>query len=140
MTLFQKGKVQLRSGRESNYKIECDALTADDWAGIAAAMIEEGVVKAKGFRTTFGVPRGGFALANALQPYAASGPEANGLPVLICEDIVTTGGSMERHLAHLRETKYIAPETPVLGVVFIARGKCPDWVTPLLQMSLPRLA
>jgi hypothetical protein len=129
--LFQEGDFTLRSGKKSRYKIECDALGERDWAGIAAAIMEEKLLPT--FRQAIGVPRGGVPFAKAMNMHAKAGAH----PILICEDIVTTGGSMER----FRQTQIIGTQSTLMsdyiGVVFIARGKCPDWVTPLLQMRLP---
>lgn len=135
MTLFQKGCFTLRSGKKSGYKIECDALTEADWAGIAEAMFEEDLLPK--FSATWGVPRGGVPLAAALNAYCTNDPSA---PHLICEDVVTTGGSMERYRKILEDDpQLLQPPGGYVGVVFIARGKCPGWVRPLFQMALPRM-
>lgn len=132
MTLFQAGEFTLNSGRQSGYKIECDALGKPDWAGIAAAIMEEKLIDVP-FSTVVGVPRGGVPLAKALEQYTT--PDVNAL--LICEDIVTTGGSIERFR---REHVLASQWDAIRGVCFIARGKCPDWIVPLLQMRLPGLS
>jgi orotate phosphoribosyltransferase len=124
MNLFQAGSFTLRSGRQSSYKLECDALSPDDWAGVAAMILEERI--APPFRACYGVPRGGIPLACALMPFATGNPEH---PALLCEDVLTTGGSMERHLAHLRDEAGVPG--PFIGVVLFARGACPEWVTPV---------
>jgi orotate phosphoribosyltransferase len=134
VTLFQAGDFTLRSGRKSGYKIECDALTPADWEGIAAMVAEEGLLPP--FSAVSGVPRGGLPFANALARFATRDPAA---PVLICEDVVTTGASMERWRRALAEDpQLIPPRGGYIGVCFIARGKCPDWVTPVLQQPTGR--
>jgi len=127
VNLFQKGAITLRSGKKSDYKIECDALTQDDWEGIAAAIMEEKLLLP--FSGVSGVPRGGVPLANAMMQYVT--PLADTL--LICEDIVTTGGSMERWHAKLAADQAVKFRW-VAGVCFIARGNTPIWVTPLLKL------
>lgn len=127
MNLFQRGDFTLRSGRKSTYKVECDAMTEADWAGVAAAIAEEKLLLP--FSGVSGVPRGGVPFAAAMMKYVT--PGANTL--LVCEDIVTTGGSMEKWLAGLVADPAVQFEW-VIGVCFIARGEVPFWVTPFLQM------
>jgi orotate phosphoribosyltransferase len=128
VNLVMAGDFTLRSGKKSGYKVECDALTTADWEGIAAAIVEEGILPP--FSGVSGVPRGGIPLADAMRKYVT--PEARTL--LICEDIVTTGGSMERWREELRRDPAVKFDDYV-GVCFIARGRCPDWVKPLLRMT-----
>ncbi len=66
-----------------------------------------------------GVPRGGINFAHALRKYATTGP------LLIAEDVVTTGGSMERFRNGRDAT----------GVAIFSRGSHPDWVKPLFVMT-----
>lgn len=113
--LFQRGDFILASGAKSTWKIECDALTAEDWAGLAAQAVE----RLPAFGAVEGVPRGGLPFANALRPYVTTGP------LLIAEDVVTTGGSMER----FRDGR------EAIGVAAFCRGSCPTWVTPLYIIS-----
>lgn len=120
MTLFQLGDFVLNSGARSSFKLECDALTDEDWAGLAKMvhiMVGE-------FQDVLGVPRGGLPLARHLRQYCGK----NG-PTLLVDDVLTTGGSMER----------LRPEisAPVLGAVVFARGPCPRWIRPLLQLPPP---
>lgn len=126
MNLFMKGDFTLRSGKKSTYKVECDALTKEDWEGIAAAIMEENVLPP--FSGVSGVPRGGVPFADAMMQYVT--PLADTL--LIVEDIVTTGGSMERWKEQLVADPAVQFKW-VTGVCFIARGVVPFWVTPFLQ-------
>lgn len=87
MALFQTGNFRLASGAESRWKIECDALTPDDWRGLAAMIAE----RARGFSHVAGVPRGGLPLAEALRHHvSATGPR------LLVDDVWTTGGSIAK--------------------------------------------
>jgi orotate phosphoribosyltransferase len=117
-TLFRVGDFTLRSGVAARWRIECDALTADDWAGLAAMAAEI----LPPFGAVEGVPRGGIPFADALKKYASRGP------LLLVEDVCTTGGSMERHRAG-REA---------IGVCAFARGVPPAWVTPVLVVTTNR--
>jgi len=66
------------------------------------------------FGAVEGVPSGGLRFAEALRQYQSAGP------LLIADDVLTTGASMELHRAG----------RDALGVVIFARGPCPAWVAP----------
>tara|TARA_B100000131_G_C18000541_1_gene566314 strand:- start:74 stop:502 length:429 start_codon:yes stop_codon:yes gene_type:complete len=86
--LFQIGDFTSHAGLPLKWKIECDALTWDDWVCLAQMMIER-----EGFncRGAFGIPRGGDSLANALNlHYATKDPKD---PIWIVDDVYTTGRS-----------------------------------------------
>jgi orotate phosphoribosyltransferase len=124
VNLFQTGDFELAGGARSNFKVECDALVEDDWYTLAriAAVI------AGRFCEVEGVARGGYPLESALSRYKSPRHTVmegrSGL--LIVDDVLTTGESMERH-RNGREAR---------GVVVFARGACPDWVTPIFQMPV----
>jgi hypothetical protein len=115
--LFQTGNFRLHSGEESLWKIECDSLSAQDVATLALML---GQVLPP-FGSVIGVPRGGLRLAEALGRHCRYGP------LLIVDDVLTTGRSMEGY--HQRQ-----PDS--IGAVLFARGKCPEWITPLFKMPL----
>jgi orotate phosphoribosyltransferase len=119
MTLFRAGDFTLAGGRRSWWRIDCDALAADDWAVLARLAAE----RLPPFGDVEGVPLGGLPFAAALRPHAT--PDCSTL--LIAEDVVTTGGSMER----FREGR------AALGVAAFCRGRCPPWVTPLFSLTEP---
>lgn len=88
MNLFQLGKFTSHAGNELEWKIECDALTDDDWECLAK-MISERIM----FHEVVGIPRGGNKLAAALQKYC----ETEKTPKtyrLVVDDVWTTGKSM----------------------------------------------
>lgn len=114
MSLFQRGTFKLHSGAASDFKIDCDALTDDDIHTLALL-----VSKTFNFSRVIGIPRGGLRLAAALAPLH----NADSHVTLIVDDVLTTGGSMER-----------AYVPGAIGVVIFARGKCPAWITPIFQM------
>lgn len=113
--MFQLGEFTLASGQQSKWKIECDSLTSENWE--ALALMASQILPA--FGSVEGVPRGGIPFADALRKYATSGP------LLIAEDVVTTGGSMERY----RNGR------PARGIAVFSRGNHPDWVTPIFVMT-----
>lgn len=113
--LFQEGVFRLHSGTESDFKIDCDAL-ADIEIAVLAKQLSKRVPS---FGRVIGVPTGGLRLAEAMRRYVTEGP------LLIVDDVLTTGRSMDE----MREGDRLA-----IGAVLFARGKCPEWVTPLFQM------
>ena len=126
--LFQLGDFTLASGATSKWKIECDALTKDDWAGLAAMAAEI----LPSWSAVLGVPRGGIPFANALARYQTNNAAH---PVLIAEDVCTTGGSMDRYVKSLFKDGTLLPRTPLMGVcVFARREEWPIWVTPLFAV------
>lgn len=125
MNIFQTGSFTLNSGKTSPLKIECDALSDVDWATLALLASQE-----MSFREVHGVPTGGLVFADALRPYE-TGKLTD--PILIADDVLTTGGSMERKKIELGKTYQ---STPIIGVVAFARAICPHWILPIFSMNL----
>ena len=67
-----------------------------------------------------GVPRGGVRLATALERYITVGDD-----LLIVDDVLTTGLSMERH----RDGR------EAFGIVVFARGLCPNWISSIWNLG-----
>jgi len=109
--LFQSGQFELHSGEHTTWKIDCDALSDTSIETLAHMVSDE----SGGFGSVEGVPSGGLRLAKALEKYATDGP------VLIMDDVLTTGASMEEQRAG----------RDAIGAVIFARGSCPGWVRPL---------
>lgn len=118
MNLFQLGSIELSHGVISQFKIECDALTNDDIECVAY-LLEQCL---PAFGNVIGVPRGGLRLASAMEKFVTDGP------LLIVDDVLTTGSSMWRY-----RDKYYGEST--IGGVIFSRGDCPDWITPLFQIG-----
>ncbi len=119
--MFRSGAFKLASGVAADWKIDCDYLTRGDWGTIAhvvARMVAP-------FGAVEGVPRGGLPFAEALKRYVSPAAPYLFTPLLIVDDVLTTGGSMER----LRAGR------DAFGVVLFARGPCPEWVTPLFTLN-----
>lgn len=128
MSLFQLGDFTLNSGAKSAWKLECDALTDDDIEALAL-MVRQIVGP---FQSVEGVPRGGLRLAKALEPHWAwlGAGQSWRSRHLIVDDVLTTGGSMERaKAAHSGQGR-----GEILGAVIFARGPCPEWIKPVFQM------
>ena len=88
MNLFQKGDFISHAGLHLKWKIECDALTAKDWKGLARMIMD---YETRSFGSVEGIPRGGLPLANALKEYATVGPP------MIVDDVYTTGTSFKEY-------------------------------------------
>ena len=120
MSLFNwnpKG-FKLHSGDMSPFLIDCSVLTDEDWQALARMVYEK--LGERHFRKVVGVPMGGLKLARELIPFRFPNPE---YPILIVDDVLTTGRSMEEVRAELGED--------CIGTVVFVRGDCPDWITPL---------
>lgn len=118
MPLFEVGDFTLHSGRKSSWKVECDALTPEDWRGLAMQVLDLGIASAS---DVIGVPRGGIPFADALKEVLRQDDTA---PVLVVDDVLTTGGSLLEVM-----TKYPAS----IGLVAFARGPLPPRVSALWQ-------
>jgi len=117
--LFQIGDFTLHSGEKSNWKVECDVLTKEDWECLAAMIAERCQ-----FKDVIGIPEGGLNLRDYL---SLSCTKDDSLPTLIVDDVLTTGNSMEEARSHIKGE--------VIGHVVFARGKCPEWIKALWQLD-----
>jgi orotate phosphoribosyltransferase len=122
MNLFQNKRFILNSGKESNFKIECDALTDEDIECFAHL-----IGKNFQFSAVHGIPTGGVRLEIALRKYLTNGED---YPILIVDDVLTTGTSMEKAWRRFIENHH------VIGVVLFARTTTQSWITPIFQMKV----
>jgi len=100
------------------FKIDCDALTDEDWRDIAGL-----VASNMSFSDVYGIPRGGIKLAEALTPYCVN----KGYPTLIVDDVMTTGNSM------LEARKKF---TGTIGFVLFDRSNYNnDWIYSLFKVN-----
>lgn len=123
--LFQRGSFTLHSKVKSDWKIECDALERSDYKTLAELVHQQ-----YRFSTVVGVPTGGLQFADALLPYAE---ELEQPRVLIVDDVLTTGQSMEK----VRQIVELWGPAEIIGVVVFARGPVPDWVKALFTFWRP---
>jgi len=123
MNLFQMGKFTLHSGERSKWKIDCDALTDEDYETLAWIVAREWNLCYSG---VISIPTGGNKFAEKLRKYKYDWWEYK--TVLIVDDVLTTGKSFEKE----RE-KWNLPDA--IGVVVFARGECPNWVKPIFQYT-----
>lgn len=122
MNLFRTGLFELSSGRTSSYKIDCDVLGQGDLLALAELIRS---LLTQPFGRVLGIPRGGLRLAEALTPLCAPGSDT----LLLVDDVLTTGASMEKARAGLDDGR-----TQIQGAVLFARGPCPYWVKAVFQM------
>ena len=119
--MFKTGDFRLHSGQSSSFLIDCSTMSLLDWQALAAL-----VVARFQFSRVEGVPRGGLPFAAALRPY-----ESSYGPLLIVDDVLTTGASMEEQRAG----------RDAIGVVVYTRrelhlwGECPEWVRPIFRLE-----
>ena len=118
--LFQLGNFTLHSGARSCWKIDCDALTPEDWAALAAMAVEI----LPSFHRVTGVRRGGWPFAQALRHYQSGRVEDGHL---IVDDVWTTGDSVRKLCP-----QGLSPSKR--ACVVFARGPVDEWVTALFQM------
>lgn len=123
--LFQEQDFIGHSGDPLTWKIECDALFPAEWKCIAKMITEN---ETRPFRAAIGIPRGGLELSRWLNEYATQNDED---PYLICDDVLTTGGSMDyfadQYFRNREPHKYF-------GWVVFARTQPKKWIRALFQM------
>lgn len=124
MNLFQEVDFTGHSGGQLHWKIECDALSDGDWKCLAR-MISE--VEKRPFQAAVGIPRGGVKLGTYLNEYGTGNPKH---PYIICDDVLTTGGSMNEY-----RDKYFS-KYDCFGWVIWNRGRneTDDWIESLFNM------
>ena len=87
--LFERGNFMLHSGDTTDWRINCEKLCNGSIQTLAWMIAS----KCDPFGEVEGVPSGGVPLANELRQYVTAGP------LLIVDDVLTTGDSMEAHRA-----------------------------------------
>ena len=134
MNLFQKIDFTSSAGLDLKWKIECDAISDDEWKCIATMIME----RTRPFKRVVGIPRGGIKLAQELDKYSTGYYHD---PVCIVDDELTTGNSMKKYREDIEKNK--SKDEPMIsrpiGWVVFARGECPMWINPLFQMFISAL-
>lgn len=125
MNLFTIGQFVSHSGLNLSWKIDADALTDHDLSVLAVKVAQ----KFK-FSRAIGIPRGGLRFAAELDRYASRSLNPKAV-LLIADDVLTTGSSMEQMRAGAIGDGY----TNVIGVVIFARIQCPSWIYPIFTLS-----
>lgn len=128
MGLFVQQDFIMHSGGMGKWKIECDALTDDD-INTLALIIREIIPD---YNSVVGIPNGGIRLETALKKLVYPQPTfSDSQRLLIVDDVLTTGNSMN-HTYEMHNL--VGGHEYIKGAVIFARGKTPDWITPLFQM------
>ena len=100
--LFQLGDFTSHAGLSLKWKLECDAITDDEWRCLAKMIMD---YQKHPFSEAFGIHRGGLKLAEALNEYASGNHDH--FPI-ICDDVFTTGTSMVEFVAEKYPTFTLA--------------------------------
>lgn len=122
MTLFSSGKFKSHSGIELPFKIDCDYLNNEDIECIA-----EYIASKCSFGMVFGIPSGGDRLTEALEQYVKPDAPFN---VLIIDDVLTTGSSMEYEKASMPDQ--VHPDD-IIGWVIFARVEPAQWINYMFK-------
>jgi len=124
--LFASGNFELHSSEQSNWKIECDVLTEDDYETLAYIVAKEWKLMYNGVKSIEG--NNSYIFAEKLRNYQQNW--TNGInTLLIVDDVLTTGHSMQNVYDIWEDAKNIN----LIGVVIFARGECPKWIRPIFQ-------
>jgi len=124
MNIFQEVDFKSHSGLDLSWKIECDGVSKKEWKCLTEMIMD---YEKRPFQSAIGIPRGGVVLGSYLNQYSTENPDD---PILIVDDVLTTGGSMEEFK---RERMFRNP-TKYIGWVVFARGFPPEWCRALFQM------
>ena len=124
MNIFQEVDFKSHSGLDLSWKIECDGVSKKEWKCLTEMIMD---YEKRPFQSAIGIPRGGVVLGSYLNQYSTENPDD---PILIVDDVLTTGGSMEEFK---RERMFRNP-TKYIGWVVFARGFPPQWCRALFQM------
>lgn len=130
MSLFQTGKFTLHSGAESDWIIDCNALSDADIATLAHMASK--LFFCRPFGRVVGIPRGGLRMAAAMEQYIT--PDA--APILLVDDVLTTGGSLQK----VRLDLHSQGVKRVRGLVIFSRNPVlvdiEPWITALFRSEL----
>lgn len=119
MIEYSPNPITLHSGIPSSFKFDCDDLSRYDC--IAAAKWLVPII-------------GSYSMVEAVPSSSPSvrwfahgfmGHVSSSGPVLIVDDVFTTGGTMEAQRAG----------RDAMGAVIFSRGECPSWIVPLLELN-----
>ena len=115
MDLFQDVDIIGHAGGKLTWKIECDALSTDEWRVLANLILH---YEKRPFRVAIGIPTGATELGNILNQYATGETQHT---VLVVDDVYTTGTSFRE----FKEANY-KDEHIIQWVCFARKPTSPD--------------
>ncbi len=124
--LFIKKRFKMHAGGMSDFKLECDALTEKDYDTLAFL-----ISRKISFKKAYGVPSGGLIFAEKLNQYK----DENSNNILIAEDVVTTGKSMEDFKQKLIKEDASLTNANIFGITAFSRGPLPFWVRSVFNLD-----
>jgi hypothetical protein len=101
MDLFQSVDFISHSGLHLTWKIECDAISEEEWKTFAKIVRE---YESKPWSEVLGIPRGGVKFAKALDEYSTHNTNH---PLLIADDVYTTGRSFRDFSKNITDKELI---------------------------------
>ena len=96
--LFTVGDFISHAGLPLQWKIECDAISPEQWSALAIMIMD---YQEEPFSKVIGIPRGGLPLQWALEPFVTKGDH----PWLVVDDVYTTGTSF-REFCRTKDTMW----------------------------------
>ncbi len=125
--LFRQIDFISHSGYNLKWKIECDALSDEELETLAIVIKTKIENKYSRYliKDIIGIPSGGLRIAEQLKKQVEI--SESGTLVIIVDDVLTTGKSMEEY-----KKRYSA--YPCLGFVLFARGTPYKWIKPVFQL------
>lgn len=131
MSLLEQGDFTLHSGDKSWWKINCDAFKGQE--AILARMIWEKLFPMDHYEQVIHPESRSESIVHSLAKELRKDCWKTSVNILLIDDVLTTGKSMEELKATINQEQYF-----VHGVVIFDRssGKCPDWIKPLFTVNL----
>jgi hypothetical protein len=128
--MFEYGAFRSHSGLILPWKLNCDDFTDRDWDCVSRI-----IARKFAYAKVFGVPTGGLKMAEACNRFTAEG-----YPILIVDDVLTLGSSIEEQRA---KAKRDYPGVPTFGVTVFSRQPlpgafndgAPKWVWTICTVS-----
>lgn len=131
MSLFEEKAFISHAGLDLTWKVECDALTDNDWYCLARRAYE---LLPHGQNRYAYIPKGGYKFFKAYTAYIITQPVHFGEKpaYIIFDDVYTTGRSMGAYEFLLRSNGY---EGPIIGCVVFARQTTPIWIEAIWVLN-----
>lgn len=115
---------------ESDFKIDCDALTYDDLDALAM-FVADNIWEGEIIRDVISVPRSGDRFTEVLKNRLNIDKDNESGTILIVDDVYTTGKSMNEVY---KETKKKYKDNDIHGLVIFARNDPSWWVESIFKM------